>query len=265
MIRNWIVAGFFLVGLGLTAQEPEAVPPTFKKEPSSNGSGATLDSFDPDALAPKVIQVQLEYIELSHELLTKLLFLAEPKSADATPLRKKLQELVIKNEANVLETQILVCKSGQKATTESLHEFIYPTEFNPPFKAKEEDKIKAMPAVSFPFNPATPTAFDTRNMGSTFEVEPTLSADNRIVDVRIVPELLWHTGDTNWQETKDALGNASVVRMPDFYVIRANTAVTCIGGQYTLISVNSPKDSKGDPDMTRKVVVLMKCDVLSVK
>ena len=53
--------------------------------------------------------------------------------------------------------------------------------------------------------------------------------------------------------------------MPDFYVIRTSTAATCIGGQYMLISVQSPKDAQGDADMTRKVVVLMKCDVLSVK
>lgn len=267
MKANWITLGFFLVGFGwpLVAQEPEAVPPAFEKAPDTDGSATEVDPFDPDTKAPKMIQVQVEYIELSHELLTKLLFLAEPKSADATPLRKQLQELVAKNEAKVMETQIVVCKSGQKATTESLHEFIYPTEYDPPLKEKPEDKLKAQTGGSFPSNPPTPTAFDTRNVGPTLEVEPILSEDNRIIDLRLVPEISWHTGDTIWQETKDTLGNVSKVKMPDFYVIRANTAVTCLGGQYTLISVQSPKDAKGDADMTRKVVVLVKCDVLSVK
>lgn len=267
MKRNWITLGFFLVGFGLplVAQEPKAVPPAFEKAPDTDGGATVVDPFDPDAKAPKMIQVQVEYIELSHESLTKLLFLAEPKSTDATPLREQLQELVAKNEAKVLETQIVVCKSGQKATTESLHEFIYPTEYDPPLKEKLEDKLKAQTGGSFPSNPSTPTAFDTRNVGCNLEVEPTLSDDNKIIDLRLVPEVLWHTGDSIWLETKDTLGNVSKVKMPDFYVIRANTSVICISGQYMLISVQSPKDAQGDTDMTRKVVVLVKCDVLSVK
>lgn len=249
----------------MVAQEPDTVPLAFEKAPGTDGGATEADPFDPVANAPKMIQVQVEYIELSHELLTKLLFLAEPKSTDAMPLRRQLQELVAKNEAKVLETQIVVCKSGQKATTESLHEFIYPTEYEPASGSKPDEKPKALPLTSFPYNPATPTAFDTRNVGSNLEVEPTLSEDSNIIDVRITPEILWHTGDTTWQETKDALGNVSKVKMPDFYVIRASTAVICISGQYMLISVQSPKDTQGDADMTRKVVVLMKCDVLSVK
>ena len=267
MKRNWITLGFLVgFGLSLLAQEPESVPPAFEKAPDADGGATAVDPFDPDARVPKMIQVQVEYIELSHESLTRLLFLAEPKSTDATPLRKQLQELVAKNEAKVLETQIVVCKSGQKATTESLHEFSYPTEYEPPSGGKPDEKPKDFTGgSSFPYIPATPTAFDTRNVGCNLDVEPTLSEDHKIIDVRLVPELLWHTGDKIWQEAKDTLGNVSNVKIPDFYVIRANTAVTCISGQYMLISVQSPKDAQGDTDMTRKVVVLLKCDVLSVK
>jgi hypothetical protein len=32
-----------------------------------------------------------------------------------------------------------------------------------------------------------------------------------------------------------------------------------------LASVQSPKDAKGEVDMTRKVMIFVKCDVLSVK
>jgi len=32
-----------------------------------------------------------------------------------------------------------------------------------------------------------------------------------------------------------------------------------------LVSVQSPKDAKGNTDMTRKVMIFVKCDVLSVK
>ena len=63
------------------------------------------------------------------------LFLAKPASADATELRKQVQDMVSKNEAKVLETQITVARSGRKATSESIHEFIYPTEYERLLKA----------------------------------------------------------------------------------------------------------------------------------
>jgi hypothetical protein len=85
------------------------------------------------------------------------------------------------------------------------------------------------------------------------------------VDIRLAPQLVWHTGDTTWQETKDSMGNTSKVRMPDIYTLGLNISVTCISGQYTLVAVQSPMNDKGETDMSRKVVVLLKCNVLSVR
>lgn len=248
------------------AQPADAVPPAFEKSPGSDGGTPATDPFDPDRSAPKNIQVQVEFIELAQEALTKLLFLAEPKTSDAAPLRKQLQELVAKNEAKVLETQLVVSKSGQKSTTEGIHEFIYPTEFTSPGEEKlpkEKDKPSLM--ASFPAGVATPTAFDTRNVGSTLEIEPTLGEDDKTIDLRLVPELVWHTGNIVWLEHKDEAGNVYQVQMPDIYTIHLNASVSCISGQYMLIAVVSPKDAKGETDMTRKVVVLLKCDALTVK
>ena len=257
--------GLALAGCGLAvlAQNQQPVPSPFEKSAGASDSPADTDPFDPDVSAPKLVQVQVEYLELSHEALTKLLFLATPQSADATALRKQLQEMVATNDAKVLETQLLVAKSGQKATTESLHEFIYPTEYTPPtlpgtFGSEPAEK-KELPSSSMP------TAFETRNLGGTLEIEPTLGDDGKIIDLRFVPELVWHTGDTVWHEGEDVSGNPFKVSMPDIYTMRVNTAITCIKGQYMLVSVQSPKDAKGEPDMTRKVMVFVKCDVLSVK
>lgn len=86
-----------------------------------------------------------------------------------------------------------------------------------------------------------------------------------MIDLRLVPELVWHTGDTVWGEGKDARGMPFKIAMPDFYTLRLNTSLICINGQYMLASVQSPKDAKGEVDMTRKVMIFVKCDVLSVK
>jgi hypothetical protein len=76
---------------------------------------------------------------------------------------------------------------------------------------------------------------------------------------------VWHTGSVTWHEGKDQLGNPFHVRMPDFYTLRLNTALTLVSGQYALAGALSPKDDKGETDMTRKVMVFVKCDVLVVK
>jgi hypothetical protein len=268
MKRTWITMACALAGLSFAAiaQAQEPAPPAFEKSADDSGNTEEPDPFDADANAPKLVQVQVEFVEMPHDALTKLLFLAKPKSADATDLRKQVQDMVSKKEAWVIETQIVVSRSGHKATSESIHEFIYPTEFNPAsVELKMKDTLDKAMLSGFPFNPATPTAFETRNLGSTLEVEPTLGEDDRTIDLRFVPEIICHTGNTAWHEGKDTNGNPFKVQMPDFYTIKLNTAITCINGQYTMTGVVSPKDNNGETDMTRKVMVFVKCDVLSVK
>lgn len=274
--RVFPVLAFIVLGFGclwLRAEQEAVAPPPENPAPAGN-SRVEVDPFaapDPNSPPyndpPRMVQVQVEFVELSHETLTKLLFLRSPKSADATELRKQVQELVTKNEAKVLETQIIVCKSGQKATTESIHEVIYPTEYEPmtmPQTSKKSDEPMGTRDVICN-SPATPTAFDTRNVGSTLEVEPTISGDNRMTDLRFVPEFVWYNGNVVWHEGKDLAGNPFKISMPDFYCARLNTSITCIDGQYTFAGALSPKDSKGVLDTTRKLMIFVKCDILTVK
>jgi len=43
------------------------------------------------------------------------------------------------------------------------------------------------------------------------------------------------------------------------------TDLTCKDGQYALAGTVSPKDAKGEIDMTRKVMIFVKCDILIVR
>jgi len=265
-----MLVGLAMAGLGFAfisnGQEP--APPAFEKATGqATPQPEESELIDSDGDRPKQVQVQVEFVEMSHEALTKLLFLAKPVSSDATKQREQVQEMISKNEAKVLETQIAVASSGQKATSESIHEFIYPTEYEPPeFPAHGGSDAGNTPKNPPEWSPGpTPTAFETRNLGGTLEIEPTISEDNRLIDLRFVPELVWHTGNVNWHEGKDKLGNPFHVQMPDIYTLRLNTAITLVSGQYALAGVVSPKDGKGETDMTRKVMVFVKCDVLVVK
>lgn len=271
-----LLSSLGLVGIGVaifaTAQEP--APPAFERggsEEVAEERGTTGEpenaGEDFDADLPKQIQVQVEFIELSHEALTKLLFKSKPVSADATKLREQLQEMVEKKEANVLETMITIAKSGQKGTTESIHEFIYPTEYEPTDGLPDPSTTNQSSTTAKPRNifPTVPVSFEPRNLGSTLEIEPTLGADAQEIDLRLAPEIVWHTGNTSWLKGKDSLGNNFDAVMPDMYVLRLSTALSCQSGKYHLAGVVSPKDEKGNTDHKRKVMVLVKCDVLTVK
>ena len=204
---------------------------------------------------------------MAHETLTKLLFLVKPASADATHLRQQVQEMVAKNEAKVLETQLVVCKPSQKATAEAIHELIYPSEYEPTdcFPSAVGTPAQPPPQPAPQLLPSTPSCWDVRIVGSTLEGEPSISEGEQVIDLRFVPELIWHTGNTTWAEFKDPLGNVIKAAEPDFYTLRLNTSVFCINGQYCLAGVLSPKDAKGEVDYTRKVLVFVKCDILIVK
>jgi hypothetical protein len=231
-----------------------------------------VDPFE-DPRNPKLIQTRVEFVEMSHEKLTELLFLEEPGSSDATALHKTVAGLVKGGEATVLETMMILSKHGQRGSTESIREFIYPTEYEPPeipsYVPSPGKKGGLTPddinALSMMTTPATPTAFETKNIGSILEVQADAASDGKLIDLKFLPEIIWHTGNDVWVERKDGLGNVSKIEMPGFYKLSMNTAITCIPGQYNLVAVLSPKDQNGNTDFTRKVMVFVRCDLQEVK
>lgn len=76
-----------------------------------------------------------------------------------------------------------------------------------------------------------------------------------MVDLRFLPELVWHTGDVTWQEWEPEKGKKLTVKMPDFHKISLSTSISCISGQYTMVGVVSPKNSEGGVDTERKVIL----------
>jgi len=270
-----LAAGAAVVSFSLHAQNEEMVPTTAAEKADGNKNEVLLDPkvVLPDAAElPKMARVQVEFVELSHEKLTDLLFMADPTGADATDLRKQLQELVKKGEAKVMETMVCTARSGEKALTEAINEFIYPTEYEPPelpntvsIPDKDTgltpDEVKLLKMLR---TPATPTSFETRNLGGTLEIEPTFDAEGKVIDLRFAPELVWHTGESVWVETKDSEGNVSKIQMPKIYCMRLTTALTCREGKYVMAAVQSPKDAEGTTDFTRKVMIFVKCDIMDV-
>ena len=99
------------------------------------------------------------------------------------------------NDKSVKQESFLVVRSdpGQQVTGEQIQEYIYPTEYNPPelpnmvANTEKSDDGKNAKSGIFPVTPATPTAYETRNLGETLEVEAMSAADGKTIDLRIAP------------------------------------------------------------------------------
>lgn len=227
---------------------------------------AEFDPLDEINDLPKLIRVQVEFIEVAHEDLTVLMD-SEAAAKSDTRLRKSVGALVKSGKASIYETMMCTARSGQKATSESIEEYIYPTEYEPAVVPDEihttEDGEKVKTDGKQHATGPTPTAFETRNLGSTLEIEPTLGVNDKIIDLRLVPEIVFHVRNETWAEWNGKHGKAPIL-MPIMYSLRTNTAITIIDGSYGLIAALSPKNADGFPDYEKKLMVFVRADVVTV-
>ena len=153
--------------------------------------------------------------------------------------------------------QVIRAKSGQKATIESISEHLYATEYqsgkisNSGADTPEEPKADAKPGTEMAGVarlPALPTAFETRNVGNTIQVEPALGEDQKFVELRLLTEQVTLAGRTTQGQ------EFSTVEMPEFEKNVIDTSPTIRINQPFLLGTNSrPPVSKVDPDSANRV------------
>ncbi|MFT6182103.1 MAG: hypothetical protein ACJA1W_004475 [Akkermansiaceae bacterium] len=220
------------------------------------------DNFDPlgeQNDLPRMIRVHAEFIEMPHATYTKLM--AKPRaSANDTDLRAECAKLVTAGEAGVLESLCVTALPGQNATVESITEFIYPTEYEPaelPNKVADSNP----PETTTWAGPPTPSAYDTKNLGSTFEVEAQIDGSLPIVDLRLTPTIVYHVDNVTWGTFKTEEAEVKF-DMPSFYVLTVKTGANLVAGQTTMLAALSPKNEKGFTDTSHKVMLFVRADII---
>ena len=192
--------------------------------------------------------------------------LAKPrKTIDDSDLREQARQMTAKGEASILDTVVLATLAGKPARNEAVQEFIYPTEYDPP-EIPNSPPVVNPPAdgvavVSGPKTPFTAAAFDTRNLGTTLEVESMDLRDGKLADLEV--SLDW-TGFLGWQtygKWKDEVAQVDLV-MPLFYTMRYRARLLMLPGVPVLAGVLSPKGDDGMPDPKRKVLLFLRTEVL---
>jgi hypothetical protein len=160
----------------------------------------------------------------------------------------RLREMVAAGKARLERFIVLRTKSGQRAVVEQIHEVRFPTEFDPPHGPVEPKKnlpdlvVPARPLDPFPVDFVTPTAFETRNVGDTLELEPTLGPDGVTIDVNLVPQAVRHVADR-------VVSERPPMKQPTFECSKVSTSVTLQAGQpFLLATLNAgPANTPGIP------------------
>ncbi|MEM8952958.1 MAG: hypothetical protein AAGD22_02290 [Verrucomicrobiota bacterium] len=188
-------------------EKPASTPGKKQNPPKSRPAPATKASDKPKT-APQVqasgVTLVVEFIELEQSNLTELC-LNYDFDSDATNLRVALQEMIDEDDATVAATAIVHTRSGQRAKTEAIEEFIYTNEI-------EESH---------------PTGFETRNVGLTLEVDPVVSNDGKEIDVNLVPELTQHLDEVELGPTASGVP----IKAPRFHTAKITTSVTVSNGR----------------------------------
>ena len=205
------------------------------------------------------VRITVRIFEMPQTTLTALL--SDPTTTGKALHEKSLQ-LATTRKAKIVDTAVLTCRSGQRATLESVAELIYPTEPDP-------DSFRFMPPpASVPpianlnsvvrfFRPSPPTAFETRNTGSTLEFEATTSDT---IDLRIQIEHISRNGYSTWLEFVDNWGDADI-RFPIFDTMRVNLDISLLDGEVQLINVFTPKPA-AIPDVEIRRLVFISATIL---
>ncbi len=210
--------------------------------------------------APQNVGVLVEWIELPEREAAKLIREHIGKGHQ-TDLREVLEAKIDAGEAEMVATSYVRTKSRQRAKVESILEFIYPTEYDPP-EIPQEIHGPIGEGVEIPITHANPTAFEMRPLGTTMEVDPSIAPGGAIIDLNIAPE------SVEFVRLEAYSKEEGETVMPLFYTMKETTAVTVASGAYTLISVQTPRAKvegamHGDP--ARRVLVFVRADVSEVE
>lgn len=212
--------------------------------------------------AEKQLRVKVEWFELSHKDFSELMEREDHEHAgkkvpsNGGTLRDKVMAMVKGDKVTVIDTAMIIARSGQRAKVESVLEVIYPTKY---VRSASEVVVDAKGEKTGVGNGDGQVlllpvgyAYETRNVGTTLEVDPVLGADERTVDLSLSPEIVYFAGEEDYGVYAE--GESEVVaRTPVFYTVKATTQVTLISGNYLLLAAISPiNEEKGRVDRRKK-------------
>ncbi len=140
-----------------------------------------------------------------------------------------------KKGVDIMAQPSVTTRSGQQTSISAVREFIYPTEYEPPQIPTTVGSQDS--GGQAPVTPATPTAFQKKDVGITLEVLPVAATDKRYIDVTLNPQFIDFDGFVNYGSPINTQSNGQVseltknaILMPVFSSQRLNTQLTVADG-----------------------------------
>jgi hypothetical protein len=160
--------------------------------------------------------------------------------------------------AKLVESTLICTLNGQRAKSESVRAWIYPTEWHSADVPQELSGPIAEGADIIA--PTSFTTLQTRNVGTTLEVDPVLNAIPAVVDIGLMPEIVNYFGD-------EVHGRgASAMRKPIFATMKFVTAITARSGEPVLVSMQMPLDrTSHKPDASKRVFFFLTASMQGVE
>lgn len=206
---------------------------------------------------PVAITVELQVFSMARAQAVETVF-GKPTGTDFADVLKTVQALVAAKKATLVATPSVTTISGQKATIESILEHRYPTEFEPPQIPQQigvgTTKVTRTTTVTeetttVPRTSNTPTAFDTRNMGLTLEIEPVATEDRKEIQISLVPQIIALQGTVKYKTD-----NNGEIEQPEFYTKKIQTAVLVKNGGIAFLGTLEPdRTLSKDEDLTEVI------------
>lgn len=197
----------------------------------------------------KRLYVTFEWIETEQELFSDWIQANRLSESGQVP-RKEMQKWLGENRADIINTLTLTAFSANRAKVEDGREFIYPTEWLP---GELPAEVSLQNGASAPLILPTPTAFETRLLGTTVEADSIISEDRNLIYINMAPEITELENMVSIpKERKDARFQ---VEMPIFHQQKITTNVIAEPGKATLVGTTRPIKSVR-PDRKQPLVVL---------
>lgn len=196
---------------------------------------------------------------------------------------EKLLGMIEKNQAELIDWPCLTTKSGSRAVVENIREIRYPIEFEIPHVLPDQPvnpDVKTVPNPTAPpdapaatgtpagavpaaegsapkqaeekgpikMGGAGPTSFETRNVGVTLEVEPTIMQDGATIEMSIAPQHVSLLGYR--REVFELTGQYEVaVQQPIFENQKTQTSLALKNGGSHLLAFFNLKEPKNTVEL----------------
>lgn len=221
------------------AQEP-GIPPGFAAAP-------------PPKVFKNAAQVRVDVlmVELPESKALPLIpQLRDPKTVAET--QQKVLAMVAAKDARFLDWPEVTIRDGERGVSETIREQRYPVEFEQP------QVPQSMGGVKREITPAekalhqlralgliVPNTFETRNTGSTLEVECAIAPDFSAVELHLAPQHVEWLRMEEHPAGKDEKGEPVSVKQPLFQTVQTRTVLNLRDGERRLLYIGKPKDPGG--------------------